>query len=220
MIHVAKRLSDPEGRFNQVELPPFVPLDDVLVGQRITGTGIPANTVITAIDRNTRVVTLSRSFSGVGPATVSFGAPARTVVQRNRTGIVLRGETTRITNTDIADNTLNGIEVVAAGQQIGSQVATGQIGGVGVPLASWPATVSASVNARTISLGSRFPGRDTDIGIGTPVFGAGIAAGTTVAAFTRTASGTLSSVTLSAPTISQISSGTIGFGIRVGSNAE
>jgi hypothetical protein len=37
-----------------------------------------------------------------------------------------------------------------------------------------------------------------------------------VAAFTQTASGTLSSVTLSTPTIGQISSGTIGFGIRVG----
>jgi hypothetical protein len=214
--HVASRLADPQGRFNQIELPPFVPLDDVFVGQRITGTGIPANTVITAIDRGTRVVTLSRSFSGIGPATVSFGAPARTVVQRNRTGIVLRGESTRITNTDVADNTLNGIEVVTAGQQIGSPVATGQIGGVGVPLASWPATVSASSGTRTISLGSRFVGRDTDIGIGTPVFGAGIAAGTTVVAFTRTTSGTLASVTLSTPTISPISSGTIGFGVQVG----
>jgi hypothetical protein len=214
--HVANRIEDADGKRNQLSLPPSVPLDDVFVGQRVTGIGIAANTVIAAIDRGNRVITLSLGFTGTGPTAVSFGAPPRTVVQRNRTGIILRGNSTRITNTDVADNTLNGIEVVEAGQQIGSPVAAGELGTVGVALASWPTTVSFMQAARVISLSSRFTGRGSDIGVGTPVFGAGIAAGTTVTAVTLTASGTVSSVTLSTPTTAQSSNATIGFGVRVG----
>ena len=169
------------GEFNELQLPASVPLDEVFVGQTLSGPDLPTLGVrITAIDRATRIVRISEPFATTGTGLVNFGAPAQTVVRGNRTGILLRGEASRVTNSAVFENTVNGIDLVAAGQQIGSTAVFGQVGTGSVSLRSWPATVALLTSTTTVRLPSSFTGKATDIPVGTRVYGQGIAAGSTV----------------------------------------
>ncbi|NCY03433.1 MAG: hypothetical protein EBX36_11130 [Planctomycetia bacterium] len=171
-----------------------VPLDEVFVGQVVSGSGIPAGTVITAVDRANRVLTISQSPLSEGSGFISFGTPGRNTVQNNRRGIVLRGERNRVTNTDVINNTNGGIEVVKADgrQVIGTQVARGTAAGAGMIVAS---------EARGIRKG-------------TPVVGPGIASGTTVAGLVApTARVNRWTITLSQFPTATVSAASVGFGV-------
>lgn len=215
--HVFERVNDFTGEFVTVQLPSSIPIDDVYVGQTIAGTGLaPAGVQIREIDRANRTIRISQPFeeSGFGILSFQAGAFPQTVVRGNRTGILLRGEDSRVTHSAIFDNTRIGIDVIEPGQQIGSPAVFAP-GSGSVPVASFPATVTLRSTSKLVPLPSTFTGRGTDIVVGSPVYGPGIPAGTTVAAL-RTANGRLTEVTLSAsPAVAGSSmQSLIGFGVR------
>jgi hypothetical protein len=189
--HLAERI-DTIAR-DTLQFSTSVPLDEVFVGQTVqsvTGGIIPANTTITAIDRTLRQVTLSQPFLSAGRGLVTFGLPNRNTVQGNRTGILLRGQDNRVANTDIVDQVVNGVEILGAGQQIGSRFAIGTASTAATPavggsrrLAVVTAGTRANLNAagqNRITLPSNFDRGDL-VTPGAEVFGLGIAAGTRVA---------------------------------------
>ena len=225
--HVAERLTT-GGDFNELKLSESVPLDDVYVGQTISGPDLPqtSNVTITAIDRDARTVRISQPFARTGTGLINFVAPGQTAVTGNRRGILLRGVDSRVTNTAVFGNTEAGIEIERAGQQIGSVAAFGELStssAGAVALASWPAAVSLTNSSKTVRLPSSFTGKTSDIPVGTRVYGPGIAPYTTVQAVAALASGVVTSITLSSvpalgSTLSSLST-TIGFGVKVGETA-
>jgi hypothetical protein len=90
-------------------LPGAVPAASIYLGQAIGGTGIPAGTTIAAIDGGT--ITLSAPMRSTGTATLTLGTPSRTIVEQNLTGIRLAGGGTTVTNSDIRNNTYDGIVI-------------------------------------------------------------------------------------------------------------
>ena len=197
-----------------------VPLDEVFVGQVVSGSGIPAGTVITAVDRANRVLTISQSPLSEGSGFISFGTPGRNTVQNNRRGIVLRGERNRVTNTDVINNTNGGIEVVKADgrQVIGTQVARGTAAGAGMIVASWSVTTNLTTQSRSLVLpGTYATAAEMEargIRKGTPVVGPGIASGTTVAGLVApTARVNRWTITLSQFPTATVSAASVGFGV-------
>jgi hypothetical protein len=204
-----------------IELEDNVPLDEVYVGQVVRGDGIAANTTILAIDRSSRRITVSQPLRTDGIGFISFAAPVgglRNNVQNNRKGIVLRGDNNRVTNTNVINNTGDGIEIVHGnqpiGQRVGTQVSTGAVtADAGFLLTSWGVTVPTVAGTRTLTLPATFA--DTAaLRVGMPVHGDGIAAGTTilriVPSATRSRGATLN---LSAPVTRSSSATAVQFGL-------
>lgn len=220
--HLAVRISpdtDDASALNVVYLYPSVPLDDVFVGQGLTGDGIAAGTVIAAIDRVNLKVTLSKEFTAAGTGFVSFAAPGRNTVQYNRTGIVLRGNKNRVTNTTIANNTLDGIDVATAGNTIGSQSYFGKkVDAPGkLAVTSWGISISAAAGAQKLSLPSTFTGSNS-IAVGTQVYGPGVAPGTLITAITPPTSRVNTwTLGLSSPLQTTVSNATMSFA-AIGAN--
>jgi hypothetical protein len=183
--HLGERLlggTDESPVFNVMRLGASVPLGDVFVGQGIAGDGLPVGTVIVDIDRAERLVTVSNDFTFLGTSVVSFGTPGRNFVEYNRAGIVLRGSNNVVTNTRVANNTFDGIDVAASGvgNKIGSQASFGATDAVGgIALASWGTTIPLVRGAQALTLPATFKGGNS-IAVGTRVYGPGIAAGTVI----------------------------------------
>jgi hypothetical protein len=108
---------------DQLTLPSAVSPASVYVGQPVTGMGIPAGTQISAVSGS--VVTLSQKMTATVNSTVTLGKPARNVVQYNLYGIVLNGGASSVTNTDVANNTFDGIRVGGGAQSIGTSSVLG-----------------------------------------------------------------------------------------------
>jgi subtilisin-like proprotein convertase family protein len=104
-------------------MPVGVSADQLYLGQRIAGTGIVAGTRITAIDRATKVVTLSAAMTATGVTSITFpgvnnGAP-RNVIQSNLVGVELAGGATTITNTSIINSARDGVRITGGTNVVG-----------------------------------------------------------------------------------------------------
>ncbi|MDA9717910.1 hypothetical protein N9U65_00390 [Planctomycetaceae bacterium] len=87
-----------------------IDIDDVFVGQSVTGSELLAGTVIVSIDKSSRQVTLNQAAVLTNAAaTIALGAPPRTDVENNFWGVMLESGATRIVNSDIANNIYDGI---------------------------------------------------------------------------------------------------------------
>ena len=87
-----------------------IDIDDVFVGQSVTGSEFLAGTVIVAVDKLNRQVTLNQAAVLTNAAaTITLGTPSRTSVENNFWGVMLESGATRIVNSDIADNIYDGI---------------------------------------------------------------------------------------------------------------
>jgi len=87
-----------------------IDIDDVFVGQSVTGSEFLAGTVVVAVDKLTRQVTLNQAAVLTNAAaTVTLGTPSRTAVENNFWGAMLESGATRVVNSDIADNIYDGI---------------------------------------------------------------------------------------------------------------
>ena len=112
-----------------IVLPATTTMASLHLGQVVSGAGIPSNATIAAINGTT--ITLSAPMVATGATKLSFGSPARTVVQQNQTGIVLSAGSTTVRNTDVVGNVLDGITILGGIQSIGgsnSVSATSKIG--------------------------------------------------------------------------------------------
>ena len=141
-----------------------------------------------------------------------FAAPGRNTVQYNRTGIVLRGNKNRVTNTTIANNTLDGIDVATAGNTIGSQSYFGKVNATGkLAVTSWGTSISAAKGAQKLLLPVTFTGSNS-IAVGTQVYGPGVAAGTLITAITPpTSRVNMWTLGLSLPLQATVSNATMSF---------
>jgi subtilisin-like proprotein convertase family protein len=104
-------------------MPVGVSADQLYLGQRIAGTGIVAGTRITAIDRATKVVTLSAAMTATSVTSITFpgvnnGAP-RNVIQSNLVGVELAGGATTITNTSIINSARDGVRITGGTNVVG-----------------------------------------------------------------------------------------------------
>ena len=124
----------------------------LFVGQAVTGTGVAPGSVIAAINGST--VTLSKQMTMTRATTVTFGLPKRNTVQYNLDGMVLTDRTTTVTNTDVGNNTYDGIRITGGTQTIGVSTALGANsnaiygnGGRGVNIAS---SSNTTINAQKI----------------------------------------------------------------------
>ena len=87
-----------------------IDIDDVFVGQSVTGSEFLAGTVIVAVNKSTRQVTLNQAaILTNAAANVTFGTPSRTAVENNFWGAMLESGATRVVNSDIASNIYDGI---------------------------------------------------------------------------------------------------------------
>lgn len=100
-----------------ITLPATVNMDNLFLGQSVTGIGIAVGTTITAIDRTTRTVAFAedRKMTRSGLSAITFGNAGRNTVTQNRTGMVLAGGATTVTNNSIFANTFNGIDIRGSG---------------------------------------------------------------------------------------------------------
>ena len=87
-----------------------IDIDDVFVGQSVTGSEFLAGTVTVAVDKLTRQVTLNQAAVLTNAAaTVTLGTPSRTTVENNFWGLMLESGATRVVNSDVASNIYDGI---------------------------------------------------------------------------------------------------------------
>ena len=88
-----------------------IDIDDGYIGQSInTSSEVAAGTVIVAINKVTRVVTLSEALLGSNTqAKITLGTPGRTTVGQNFWGVLLESGATRIVNTDVVNNVYDGV---------------------------------------------------------------------------------------------------------------
>jgi hypothetical protein len=88
-----------------------IDIDDVYIGQSINASSeVAAGTVIVAINKATRVVTLSEALLGSNTvANITLGTPGRTTVGQNFWGVLLESGATRIVNTDVVNNVYDGV---------------------------------------------------------------------------------------------------------------
>ena len=87
-----------------------IDIDDVFVGQSVTGSEFLAGTVVVAVDKLNREVTLNQAaILTNAAATVAFGTPTRTSVENNFWGLMLESGATRVVNSDIANNIYDGV---------------------------------------------------------------------------------------------------------------
>jgi len=120
-----------------ITLPNSTVLDNLYLGQTVSGTGIAGGAVITAIDRANRTVTFAedRKMTRTGFSVISFGIGGRNTVTQNRTGLILAGGATTVTNTTISANTFNGIEIRGSGYPEGTPMRHHRIGTTTGPVA-------------------------------------------------------------------------------------
>jgi len=95
---------------DQISLPAGVVPATVFVGQSITGTGIAAGTVISAI--NGSKLTLSNKMTAGGSSNLTFGQAGRNSIQYNLSGIELKGGSNTVTNTNVNNNIYDGITIL------------------------------------------------------------------------------------------------------------
>ena len=95
----------------------------LFVGQAVTGNGIPAGTIISAIDGLT--ITLSNRMTSTRATTFTFSPPKRNAVQFNVKGVVLSAGTNTVTNTDISTSLEDGIRITGGTQSIGTSTTRG-----------------------------------------------------------------------------------------------
>lgn len=87
-----------------------IDIDDVFVGQSVTGNEFLAGTVIVAVNKSSRQVTLNQAAVLTNAAaTITLGTPSRTSAENNFWGVMLESGATRMVNSDIADNIYDGI---------------------------------------------------------------------------------------------------------------
>ena len=87
-----------------------IDIDDVFIGQSVTGNEVLAGTAIVAVDKLTRQVTLNQAAVLTNAAaTITLGTPTRTSVENNFFGLMLESGATRVVNSDIASNIYDGI---------------------------------------------------------------------------------------------------------------
>jgi hypothetical protein len=103
-----------------IVLPLGVAMENLFLGQAVSGTGIAAGTRITAIDPATRTITLSADMTATGTAAVSFAAPARNLIQFNREGMVLALGTNVVTNAEVSNSTFDGVRITGGAQTLGT----------------------------------------------------------------------------------------------------
>ena len=85
-------------------------MNDVYLGQTVSGREIASGTTVIAVNRLTREVTLSNAAIGSNAtATITLGTPQRTTIGQNFWGIRLESGATRVVNTDVENNILDGI---------------------------------------------------------------------------------------------------------------
>ena len=95
----------------------------LFVGQAVTGNGIQAGTIISAIDGLT--ITLSNRMTSTRTTTFTFNPPKRNAVQFNVKGVVLSAGTNTVTNTDISTSLEDGIRITGGTQSIGTSTTRG-----------------------------------------------------------------------------------------------
>lgn len=95
----------------------------LFVGQAVTGNGIPAGTIISAI--NGLTITLSSRMTSTRATTFTFSPPKRNAVQFNVSGVVLSAGTNTVTNTDISTSLEDGIRITGGTQSIGTSTTRG-----------------------------------------------------------------------------------------------
>ncbi len=95
----------------------------LFVGQAVTGNGIPAGTIISAI--NGLTITLSKRMTSIRATTFTFSPPKRNAVQFNVKGVVLSAGTNTVTNTDISTSIEDGIRITGGTQSIGTSTTRG-----------------------------------------------------------------------------------------------
>ncbi len=104
-------------------MPAGVNADQLYLGQQIAGTGIFAGSRIVAVNRATKVVTLSAAMNATGVSSLTFpgannGAP-RNVIQNNLTGVELSGGATTIINTSIINSSGDGVRITGGTNVVG-----------------------------------------------------------------------------------------------------
>ena len=108
---------------DQFALPSSVSPTAVFVGQPIAGMGIPTGTFVSAVNGTT--LTLSKKMTATGSSSVTLGLPRRNTVQYNINGIVLNGGANTVTNTDVGNNTFDGIKIGGGTQSVGTSSVLG-----------------------------------------------------------------------------------------------
>ena len=128
-------------------------VDNLAVGMPVSGSGIQPGTTISEIytngtiklsqaatasansvslkfNDNTVVLTFAedRKMTRSGFSVITFGVGGRNTVTQNRTGLILGGGATTVTNTTILANTFNGIEISGSGWPVGTPTAHHRIG--------------------------------------------------------------------------------------------
>ena len=154
----------------RVVLPATVAINKIFLGETVTGTGIVSGTRVVSIDAATNSVTLSNSPIQSALTPISFSAPARNVVQYNLDGVVLSAGAVTIANTDVANNTFDGIRVTGGSHAIGTTTKAGSTSnaifgngrwGVSILSPATPSNVKITGNffgATSLSLAATFNG--------------------------------------------------------------
>ena len=84
--------------------------NDLYLGQTVSGDGFNSGTTIIHIAPSTRELVFSQAMTGsVTDASVQFESPGRNVIQENYFGVELRSGATRMTNTTVANNIIDGV---------------------------------------------------------------------------------------------------------------
>lgn len=84
--------------------------NDLYLGQTVSGDGFNAGTTIIHITPSARELVFSQAMTdSVTDASVQFESPGRNVIQENYFGVELRSGATRMTNTTVANNIIDGV---------------------------------------------------------------------------------------------------------------
>jgi subtilisin-like proprotein convertase family protein len=98
----------------------------LFLGQQVNGTGIAFGTTITGINESdpnfggNATIALSQPMTMTGVTAISLSPIGRNVIQANRTGVILAGGSTTMTNTSVIDSNFNGIEISGGSHKIGT----------------------------------------------------------------------------------------------------
>jgi hypothetical protein len=143
---------------DQFALPSSVPPAAVFVGQPITGTGIPTGTFVSAVNGST--LSLSKKMTATGSSNVTFGQPRRNAVQYNLNGIVLNGGANTTTNTDVSNNTFDGIKIGGGTQSVGTSSVLGSNSNAVFGNGDWGVNIlTPAVPSQQVIKGTYFGGR-------------------------------------------------------------
>jgi hypothetical protein len=106
---------------SRIKLPGCVNIEDVFLGQVISGTNVAAGTTIVAIEgtAGSYTLTLSKPFPRNEPQAIVFVAGGRNQLLFNNYGIVQRAGTSRIYNTTVGSSVFDGIKIDGGTATIG-----------------------------------------------------------------------------------------------------